>query len=102
MRGGMRNAMPEQPADIRNKNFEEVALGYTKEMAEKVDEIAEKYGVSPSTIAVAWVLRHPAFKQVVTGTTSMNHMAEMCDAGDIILTRDEWYSLYAATGRVLP
>lgn len=33
MRGGMRNAMPEQPADIRNKNFEEVALGYTKEMA---------------------------------------------------------------------
>ena len=36
MRGGMRNAMPEQPADIRNKNFEEVALGYTKEMA--VDE----------------------------------------------------------------
>ncbi|MBQ2975571.1 MAG: NADPH-dependent glutamate synthase [Phascolarctobacterium sp.] len=32
----MRNAMPEQPADIRNKNFEEVALGYTKEMA--IDE----------------------------------------------------------------
>lgn len=28
MRGGMRNPMPEQPADIRNKNFEEVALGY--------------------------------------------------------------------------
>ena len=36
MRGGMRNAMPEQPANVRNKNFEEVALGYTKEMA--VDE----------------------------------------------------------------
>lgn len=25
--------MPEQPADVRNKNFEEVALGYTHEMA---------------------------------------------------------------------
>ena len=25
--------MPEQPADVRNKNFEEVALGYTAEMA---------------------------------------------------------------------
>lgn len=36
MRGGMRNAMPEQPADVRNKNFKEVALGYTLEMA--VDE----------------------------------------------------------------
>lgn len=25
--------MPEQKADVRNKNFDEVALGYTKEMA---------------------------------------------------------------------
>ena len=36
MRGGMRNPMPEQPADVRNKNFEEVTLGYTAEIA--VDE----------------------------------------------------------------
>ena len=36
MRGGMRNPMPEQPADIRNKNFEEVALGY--DMATAIDE----------------------------------------------------------------
>ena len=36
MRGGMRNAMPEQPADVRNKNFEEVAIGYTRELA--IDE----------------------------------------------------------------
>ena len=26
-------AMPEQDPNVRNKNFEEVALGYTKEMA---------------------------------------------------------------------
>lgn len=36
MRGGMRNPMPEQPADIRNKNFEEAALGY--DMATAIDE----------------------------------------------------------------
>ena len=36
MRGGMRNSMPEQPAEIRKHNFQEVATGYTKEMA--VDE----------------------------------------------------------------
>ena len=28
-------AMPEQDANVRNKNFEEVALGYTKEMVMK-------------------------------------------------------------------
>ena len=84
--------------------FEGLFVGNDKfpKLNAQLNKIAEKYGVSPSTIAVAWVLRHPAFKQVVTGTTSMNHMAEMCDAGDIILTRDEWYSLYAATGKVLP
>ena len=26
-------AMPEQDPNVRNKNFKEVALGYTKEMA---------------------------------------------------------------------
>lgn len=26
-------AMPEQAPDVRNRNFEEVALGYTAEMA---------------------------------------------------------------------
>lgn len=31
-----KNPMPQQPADVRNKNFEEVALGYTPEQA--VDE----------------------------------------------------------------
>ena len=27
-----KNPMPEQEANVRNKNFEEVALGYTEEM----------------------------------------------------------------------
>ena len=31
-------AMPEQDPNVRNKNFEEVALGYTKEEAEKEAE----------------------------------------------------------------
>ncbi len=68
----------------------------------ELEKLARKYSVAPSTIAVAWILRHPAFKQVVTGTTSMNHMMEMCEAGDVLLTRDEWYALYAATGKILP
>lgn len=84
--------------------FEGLFVGNEKfpKLNAELNKIAKKYGVSPSTIAVAWILRHPAFKQVVTGTTSMNHMMEMCDAGDITLTRDEWYSLYGATGRILP
>lgn len=84
--------------------FEGTFIGNEKypKLNKALNRLADKYNVSSATIAVAWVLRHPAFKQVVTGTTSMNHMADMCDAGDITLTRDEWYALYVATGKILP
>ncbi len=84
--------------------FEGIFIGNEKfpVLNAALEKLSRKYGVAPSTIAVAWILRHPAFKQVITGTTSMNHMMEMCDAGDITLTRDEWYALYAATGQILP
>lgn len=84
--------------------FEGTFVGNDKfpKLNAELEKLARKYAVAPSTIAAAWILRHPAFKQVVTGTTSMNHMMEMCDAGDILLTRDEWYALYAATGKILP
>lgn len=64
--------------------------------------LAEKYGCSASAIACAWILRHPAFKQVVTGTASPVHMKELCAAGDIELTKEEWYKLYLSTGKTLP
>ncbi len=65
-------------------------------------ELAEKYEATPAAIAFAWVLRHPAFKQAVTGTTSPQRMAELCKAADIRLTHEEWYKLYFSTGKTLP
>ena len=67
-----------------------------------IDALAEKYGVTPVAIAFAWILRHPAFKQVVTGTTTPERMEEICKAADIRLTHEEWYSLYFAAGNTLP
>lgn len=67
-----------------------------------LSELAEKYGVTPAAIALAWILRHPAFKQVITGTTNPEHMAQLCKAADIRLTHEEWYRLYFSTGKTLP
>ena len=64
--------------------------------------LAEKYGVTPVAIAFAWILRHPAFKQVVTGTTTPERMEEICKAADIRLSHEEWYQLYFAAGNTLP
>ncbi len=68
----------------------------------ELENLAEKYEASPAAIALAWVLRHPAFKQAVTGTVNPTHMAELCKAGDIRLTHEEWYRLYLSTGKTLP
>ena len=72
------------------------------ELNKKLLVIAEKYNVSDTTIAAAWILRHPANMQIVTGTSSESRLKEIIAACDITLTREEWYELYLAAGHLLP
>lgn len=65
-------------------------------------ELAEQYGVSKTTIAFAWILRHPAKMQPVTGTTNLTRLQDCLKGADVKLTRDEWYRIYLAAGNRLP
>ena len=67
-----------------------------------IDGVAAKYGVSNTTIAIAWLLRHPARLQPITGTMNQQRLRDCVQAGDIQLTREEWYEIYRAAGNVLP
>jgi len=84
--------------------FEGVFLGSDKfpELNQAIDRIAEKYDVSNTTIAIAWLLRHPARMQPVTGTMNISRLIDCCKAADIDLTREEWYEIYRAAGNILP
>jgi predicted oxidoreductase len=84
--------------------FEGVFIGSDKfpELNRKLDEIAERYGVSSTTIAIAWLLRHPARMQPVIGTMNIQRLIDCCRASDIELTREEWYEIYRAAGNRLP
>lgn len=68
----------------------------------KLEEIGNKYGVSKTTVAFAWILRHPAKMQPVTGTTNLTRLADCIKASEIELTREEWYEIYRAAGNILP
>jgi predicted oxidoreductase len=68
----------------------------------KIDEVAAKYGVTNTTIAMAWLLRHPAHMQPVTGTMNVDRLVDCIKAAEIYLTREEWYDIYRAAGNVLP
>lgn len=84
--------------------FEGVFLGNEKfpELNQKIDEIAAKYGVSNTTIAIAWLLRHPAKMQPVIGTMNVDRLKDCCKASEIHLTREEWYAIYRGAGNILP
>jgi predicted oxidoreductase len=79
---------------IDNEKFPEINA--------KLSEIAEKYSVSKTTIAFAWILRHPAKMQPVTGTTNLTRLTDCLKAADISLTREEWYDIYKAARNILP
>ena len=72
------------------------------ELNNAINKIADKYQVSNTAITIAWLLRHPAGMQPVTGTMNKNRLVECTKAADITLTRQEWYDIYLAAGNILP
>lgn len=83
--------------------FEGVFLGSEKfpELNKTIDAIAEAHGVTNTAIALAWLLRHPAHFQPVTGTINPQRIRD-CAAVDVQLSRREWYEIYLAAGHRLP
>ena len=67
-----------------------------------LEKIGNKYGVSKTTMAIAWLLRHPAKMQPVTGTTNLTRLTDSLKASEISITREEWYEIYRAAGNKLP
>ncbi|WP_010677332.1 aldo/keto reductase [Bacillus timonensis] len=84
--------------------FEGPFLGNEKcpELNQKIDEIAKKYGVSNTTIAIAWLLRHPANMQPIIGTMNIQRLKDSVKASEVQLSREDWYSIFLAAGYLLP
>lgn len=72
------------------------------ELNDVLDELAVKYGVTPTGIAAAWIFRHPADIQLIAGTTKISRMEEISAGSNIKLDRADWYRLYLAAGHRLP
>jgi predicted oxidoreductase len=84
--------------------FEGVFLDNDKfpKLNETINRIAAQYQVTNTTIAMAWLLRHPAKFQPVTGTMSTKRLEEICQASELYLKREEWYQIYLSAGNILP
>ena len=65
-------------------------------------ELAEKYGVTDTGMAIAWLLRLPEKVQPVVGSVNPERLTAIAEAAEIELSREDWYRLYLAAGYRLP
>lgn len=65
-------------------------------------EMASKYGVSDTGIAIAWLLRLPEKMQPVVGTTNLDRIKDIANASEIEMSREDWYKIYRVAGHQLP
>ena len=72
------------------------------ELNAAIRRVADAHGVTPVTIAIAWILRHPARMQPIIGTTKPERVAQSARAAEVELTREEWYEIYRAAGNTIP
>lgn len=75
-------------------------LKSNEKLFNSLSNIADTFGVEPSTVAVAWLLAHPANILPVLGTNSLSRIETISQALDIKLDRQTWFEIYTtALGR---
>jgi pyridoxine 4-dehydrogenase len=62
-----------------------------------IAEVATKHRVSPSQVALAWLLHHSERILLIPGTRSVKHLEENIAAGDIELDEQDMRRLDGAT-----
>ena len=63
----------------------------------EMSAIAERYGISLTTLAFAWVLRHPSHPHPITGTGRIESLRESVAALDVKLEAEDWYAIWTAS-----
>ncbi len=67
-------------------------------------ELAPAYkGATPTQLALAWLLKHPAKIVPLVGSNNPEHIQEAAGAASVELTYEDWYKLWTASrGEAVP
>jgi predicted oxidoreductase len=88
---GARDLLPSQKA-YRPERFQP-----------ELEAVAKARGVAPTTVAIAWLMKHPSKIQPIIGSINPQRIREAAKADELTLSREEWYRLLiAARGEPLP
>jgi predicted oxidoreductase len=71
-------------------------LKSNEKVLNQLDTIGKSFGLEPGTVAVAWLLAHPANILPVLGTNSLARIETISRALEIKLDRQTWFEIYTA------
>lgn len=63
----------------------------------EMSAIAARYGISLTTLAFAWVLRHPSRPYPITGTGRIDGLRDAVAALNVQLDVEDWYAIWTAS-----
>ena len=87
-----------EPVSLRKPNHMQ-----EQTVRDALHDVAVLENCSPTAVALAWLMRHPAGIIPIIGSTNPDHIREATKAADLLLSREEWYRLMAAAaGKPLP
>jgi aryl-alcohol dehydrogenase-like predicted oxidoreductase len=82
-------SLPDDDWRRQSARFREPELSSALEVVERVKVVAERHGVSPGAVAVAWTLRHPAVHGAIVGFRRPDQVDPIVAAADLELSDDD-------------
>ena len=73
-----------------------------KSLNKVIDELAEKYGLTSTGMAIAWLMRLPDKMQPIVGSTNPDRIKAVAEAANVTISREDWYRIYREAGYRLP
>ena len=64
---------------------------------ETMRPMAERLGIGLSTLAYAWILRHPSQPRPITGSGRLEGLRDAVAALDVSLSNEDWYAIWVAS-----
>ena len=89
MTGERIESLPADDWRRQSARFREPELSHALEVVERVEAVAERHGVSPGAVAVAWTLRHPGVHGAIVGFRRPDQVDPIVAAADFELSDDD-------------
>ena len=80
-----------------SERFREPQLSRNLELVERLRRVANRHGVEPGAVAVAWTLRSPAVHAAITGFRRPDQVDPIVAAAGLELTDDDLAELESAS-----